>query len=117
MPKSKTPKSPFTKEYVQGLLASNDLAVARAIVAIYRRQTQAEQANQATLQDNGVGFTGPDARFLSSLAQWVLKGYALTPRQLAKGRAKIMKYWKQLADVAEKKAALKAAQASQPAGA
>jgi len=89
-----------SKESIQALLLSNDKALARGIVAIYKRQTQAEQAVGATKEDNGVGFTGVDASILSSFATQVLKGWTLSIKQKVIARKKMPKYWKQLAEVA-----------------
>lgn len=89
-----------TKERIQALLATNDRAVERALVAIFRRQTSYEQQAEATNEDNNVGFTGADAGFLSSLAKGVLRFGHLTPKQLPYARKKMMKYHRQLAEIA-----------------
>ena len=88
-----------SKESIQALLRTNDRALARGIVAIYKRQTASEQASEATLQDNGVGFTGCDAHILSSFAKQVQKGWTLSIKQNAIARNKMPKYWKQLLEV------------------
>lgn len=90
----------WTPTEIKALLVDNDKAVARAIVAIYGRQTADEQAIGETTQSNGVGFNGVDAEFLSSLAKfYTAKGF-LSPGQLKYGRKKIMKYTGQLVDIA-----------------
>jgi hypothetical protein len=90
-----------TKEAIQALLMTNDRAVERALYRIYQRQTASEQATESTNQDNGVGFTGADAPFLTSCAKGMIRYGHLTPKQLIFVRKKIVKYWKQLAEVAE----------------
>jgi hypothetical protein len=83
------------------MLLTNDRAVERAIIAIWKKQTSSEQLAQSTQEHNHVGFTAFDAEFLSSLAErleW--KKYALTPKQLASGRKAILKYAGQLTSIA-----------------
>jgi hypothetical protein len=94
---------PMDKAGITGLLMSNDAALHRAVVAIYRRQTASEQASLQTKEDNGVGFSGCDAEILSSFAQKILKGWIMTPKCVAIARKKMPKYWKQLAEVAMEK--------------
>lgn len=88
---------------IRELLDANDHAVLRGIVAIYRFQTETEQAYDQTKMTNGVGFSAFDAPFMSSLAKAILAGTALSPRQLAIGRNKIKRYANQLAAIAEKR--------------
>jgi len=86
----------WTIEEIRELLIESDKAVARAIVAVYNLQTEDEQIMKETAHQNGVGFNGVDAEFLSSLAQfYTAKGF-LTAGQLKYGRKKIMKYAGQL---------------------
>ena len=90
----------WTIEEIRNLLEESDKAVARAILAIYGRQTASEQATETTSESNGVGFNGVDAPFLSSLAKFYEeKGY-LSPKQVSYGRKKIRKYAGQLVNIA-----------------
>lgn len=92
----------WTKESIQDLLNRNDLAVERAILRIYERQTWDEQESYSTRIENGKGFTGADAGFFSSLATQIqcgTPGHALTRKQRAKARKGIGKYWRQLLEV------------------
>ena len=90
----------WTQDEIKGLLETNDTAVARAIVAVYNKQTASEQAVGETSESNGVGFNGVDANFLSSLAQFYQSKGFLSKGQLQYGRKKIMKYSKQLTLIA-----------------
>jgi hypothetical protein len=101
--------SKYSKEMIQELLRTNDKALARGVVAIYKRQTESEQANQTTSVDNGMGFTGADAYILSSFAVQIGRGWTLSPKQRALAVKKMPKYWKQLIEVAEDNDVLKAA--------
>lgn len=88
------------QRWVQALLDSNDLAVCRALLAIFERQTKSEQSADATTDANSVGFSGVDAEICSSFAkQYRTKGY-LSAKQMVIARKKMKKYWKQLADIA-----------------
>ncbi len=86
----------WDKEAVTRLLATSNKAVARAVVTIYRNQTEYEKVCQSTQESNGIGFTGVDAEILSSYAEFYLKNGFLTTKQLAIARNKIKKYWRQL---------------------
>ena len=68
----------------------------RAIVRIYRNQTADEKRVEATTHYNGIGFTGADAKFLSSLATWVNRGKHLTDKQAYVANKKMQKYARQL---------------------
>jgi hypothetical protein len=76
------------------------------ILAIYKRQTEDEKAAESTDKDNGMGFTGCDAKFGSSLAKKLLAGYTLTINQETAARKMMRKYAGQLLKVAKEKAAL-----------
>lgn len=91
------------KEYIQKLVTTNDRALYRAILAIYKNQTMSERNMQATTEHNGVGFTGVDGAFMSSLAEQILKRKALSEKQLVSARKIMPKYWKQLMFVSKEK--------------
>jgi hypothetical protein len=98
----------WSREDIAELLNISDLAVAKAVVAIYHRQTADEKDAQTTKHRNGVGFNGVDAILLSSFARQVIgwqKGRSqypgpLGPRQVSLARKKIVKYAGQLAEIA-----------------
>ena len=87
---------PWDRARVQQLLQTSDRAVCRAILAVYRNQTQEEQTTGVTRLRNSVGFTGADARQLTTVAKLLLKGQKLHPRQIDFLRPRVMKYWRQL---------------------
>jgi hypothetical protein len=87
-------------DYIRWLLNMNDRAVERAMVAIYNRQTADEQVSSDTKHQNGVGFTGADARLGTYYAKWVLKGNSLTGNHLMKARMMSQKYVRQLSEIA-----------------
>lgn len=93
-------KKIWSKEEIKNLLSTNDKAVCRAVVAIYNKQTDCEKDCAETTDANGVGFNGADANILSSFAEWILKRGYLTEKQMVIARKKMMKYAKQLTDIA-----------------
>lgn len=95
----------WDKDSIQSLLVRDDAAL-RALLVIYHRQTDAEQAVGATTDENGVGFTGPDAEILSSFAEFYKRTGFLSAKQLAILHRKIPKYWKQLLEAAKSKGAV-----------
>lgn len=72
----------------------------RGVVAIYNYQTEYEKRAEDTRENNKVGFSGCDGKFLSSIATWILSGRKLTDRQVAKTRKAMIKYAGQLAKIA-----------------
>jgi len=92
------------KEEIVALLERNPKAVARALVVIYEFQTEDEKATASTSHANGMGFSGGDAEFGTSLAEKVLKGWSLSEKQLNAGRRMVKKYWRQLVVASEIKA-------------
>jgi len=51
--------------------------IGRALVVLLNNQTRDEQANNTTTQDNGIGFTGADARSGSITAKYFIKHHSL----------------------------------------
>lgn len=90
------------KESIQELLRTNDKAVMRAVVAIYKRQTAAEQGAEETLLENGVGFNAADAKRMTAYAKVILMNpsYEMYPPSLEDARQRIMKYSGQLLEIA-----------------
>ena len=69
----------FLKEKIQ----QDKTWALRALLKIYEYQTQEEQQQESTNDANGVGFSGCDAKFLSSIAkQYIKKGF-LSERQFS----------------------------------
>lgn len=86
--------------------------VGRACVALFRRQTEDEKAINCAKHNNNRGFTQADARQGSITAKYFIKHGTLLEWQInqwlkidVRGTPRIVKYWKQLAEEAAKKAA------------
>jgi len=91
----------YTKEIIVDKLTTDQRWLERGILAVYNYQTNQEKRIGDTVEDNGVGFNGADAQFLSSLAQWIQKssyaeGQRLTVKQAAVAARKMKKYAGQL---------------------
>lgn len=93
----------WKKENMQELLDTNDRAVERGLVAIYRLQTDGERASRTTTNSNNVGFSAFDAEFLSEIAEKCIRWRGLTPGQIRAVRPKVRRYWRQLCDIANAK--------------
>ena len=110
----------LTRETVVQLVTRNDdvgmNAVGRALVHLLNRQTREESRDNTTRNQNDVGFTPADARFGCIHAKYFIKHGMLNQWQVAywvkpntKGVPRIAKYWRQLAEEAEKRAQQKVA--------
>ena len=99
----------YTKEQVQELLQTDMRWLTRGIVAIYERQTYDEQRSESTKHFNKRGFRGSDAKFLTSLAKWIIAGRSLTEKQTYVARKRMDKYAGQICTCIKEKAARQAA--------
>ena len=104
----------FTKEKFTQLIAKDPEvsvhAIGRALVHLLDRQTAEESRILTTKVKNGMGFTPGDARIGSIAAKYYIKHKTLEDWQAkywkklnAKGDARIVKYWRQLAEEVQKK--------------
>lgn len=93
----------WDKTSIQELLARNDKAICRAVVAIFERQDQDEQEEEQTKSLNNRGFNQKDAKIMTSIAKWYLEKGWLSPKQMRVARNRMPKYWRQLLEVAEQK--------------
>ena len=94
----------MNEQSIRHLLASNDRAVERAILAIYQRQTSDEQAIAHTRHLNHRGFTAGDAHWGTRYAQWLeSSGRHLAGQHLDRARLMSFRYVRQLLDVATAK--------------
>lgn len=77
-------------------LDTNPKSVMWALLAVYANQTADEQVVEATKHNNGRGFTGSDAPFMSSVAKKAQQYGSLTERQVMFTRKNLYKYWRQI---------------------
>nr|CAI9751365.1 hypothetical protein DGKKSRWO_DGKKSRWO_CDS_0079 [uncultured phage]CAI9752250.1 hypothetical protein CVNMHQAP_CVNMHQAP_CDS_0079 [uncultured phage] len=90
----------WTVDEIKHLLQTNDKMVMRSCIKLYERQTEDERKNQDTIESNGIGFNGADAKFLTSIANQLLHNVRLSVKQLDITRKKMLKYSKQLTRIA-----------------
>ena len=91
----------WTCEEIKEHLLSNDQWVARAILALYDRQTADEKVTKSTKVTNGKGFTSYDAPFGCYCGTWIKAGKPLTGKFLEKCRKMTSgRYLKQITDIA-----------------
>lgn len=98
-----------TKESLAQMLATRNpsFVIGRALLAIYNRQTYQEQSGTATIANNGIGFSKPDAR-LGSIGARMFKAHGELQPWLVKvwmkpasdGFPRICKYVRQLDEIA-----------------
>jgi hypothetical protein len=82
-----------TLAFVKTKLATDQVWAVKALIRIFQEnQTSDEQVSQTTSHDNGIGFTGVDAQFLSSLAQNYLRYGRLSEKQMGFVFKKMPKY-------------------------
>lgn len=91
----------MTKEQIQLLLSTNAMAVERAILALYSRQTSDEQSAATTQHRNGRGFNAFHAKSGSYYARWLQRGNHLTGHHLDSARQMVRHYVGQLVEVSQ----------------
>lgn len=77
-------------------LSTSQKQIEKAIIRIYEYQTKDEQYAKDVRHYNLIGFRACDARILSSFAQYLLKGYHLSEKQMAIAKRKMPVYAGQL---------------------
>lgn len=110
-----------TREWLRDKIAEQpEKVIARALIAIYARQTADEQRAGVTKFNNGVGFSGADAELGTKCAKaalagkllpWMVKVWSDVTRT---GFPKICKYARQLNEIAETKQAEQRAKTERP---
>jgi len=88
-------------EHLRQRLAGNDRWAVRALLRIYQNQTADEQCREATIERNGIGFTGPDAEILTSFARQYQQRGRLTEKQMTILRRRIPAYARQIVQCTE----------------
>lgn len=78
------------------LIGENERIRVWALLKVYENQTSYEQEAQATVELNGVGFSGIDAEILSSFAQQYQARQSLSDKQMAIARKRVPAYAAQI---------------------
>ena len=94
----------WTATKIRDLLERNSAFVERCLCVLLARQTIEEVRAEVTSVNNNMGFTGVDAKFLTSLAKQIIanvyhnpEGRRLSTKQLWHARKRVLKYSGQLA--------------------
>lgn len=90
------------KEFVKRKLSTDPVWAQKALLRIFEFQTLDEQKSRNTKYHNGVGFTGADGEFLSSLAVQLQKKRYLSNKQMVHVFKKMPKYWAQIVKISDK---------------
>jgi len=89
--------------FVKTKLATDKNWALKALVRIYtENQTTDEKLCSVTTHDNGIGFSGLDAKFLSSLAQQYSHCGRLSDKQMQYVFKKIPKYHNQVIKMSDR---------------
>lgn len=89
------------KQYIASKIETCDNWLYKAILAIFKRQTQDEQSSDNTKHANQKGFNGADAYILSQYAKWIERHGRLSDKQKAVARKRMVKYAGQLVVIAK----------------
>lgn len=73
-----------------------DYLILKALLIIYDFQTEDEKVDDETKVYNNVGFSGVDAKILSSFAKQLHEKFYLSPKQMTLTRKKMRKYINQI---------------------
>jgi hypothetical protein len=95
-PMTKTEQRKQLVAKLKDVLAKQEAWAVRAMLLIYRHQTDDEQNKDSTDHQNDVGFNSNDAFILSQFAKSYEQWGRLTPKQLAIVHRKMPKYARQL---------------------
>jgi len=79
----------ISEQGIVELLRTNDKAVARALVALTKRQTADERVQESTKHRNGEGFRPCHARMGTSMAKFYERNGYLSPKQVAYWRGRM----------------------------
>lgn len=76
----------WTRTEIVQLLSNNNVAVERAMTAIWNHQTSSEKSESNTKVNNGVGFSASTVNSGSYYAKWVNSGKRLSGKHLERAR-------------------------------
>jgi len=90
----------WTVDEIKENLQKSQAWLERAVLAIYDKQTAIEKSVKDTRENNGVGFNGVDAKYLSWVADYLKSGRHLSGKHIDKVLKKMLKYSNQLTKIA-----------------
>lgn len=94
----------YTKEFIKDKLLNDTRWMERGVIVLYQHQTDEEKGTKRTIEDNGKGFNGIDSRYLTWVAEWLLKDSRnhLNDKHKTKVGKMLPKYWKQIQTLIKK---------------
>jgi hypothetical protein len=90
----------WTEEEIGNLIQTNDRVLYNGLKKLYECQTVDEQRTESTNHHNGRGFNSADAKFLTSVAKYLLRYGYLSEKQKYVTRKRLVKYTRQLTRIA-----------------
>ena len=92
----------WTEDEIKAYVQTNDKVLYGAIKKLYNEQTEDEKEAGQTKHYNNVGFNGADSKFMSSVAEFLIRRGYLTEKQKFAARKRMVKYTKQLTRLANR---------------
>lgn len=95
----------YTKEFIKDKLKNDTRWMERGVIVLYQHQTEEEKGCKQTIEYNNVGFNGIDSKYLTWVAEWLLKDSRnhLSGNHVKKVGTMLPKYWKQIQTLINKK--------------
>jgi hypothetical protein len=119
------------EKFIRHKIGTSPSWAIKTLLVIYSRQTDIEQKDEATEVNNSVGFTGFDAKLMTSFAKQYIRHFGnkypngdmsktfdeklFSKKQYEIVKRSMQKYWKQILAVSDEKKLLKQMAANLPA--
>lgn len=84
------------EKHIKHLIRSNYKAAIRALLIVYKNQTEEEKAESKSIDHNNIGFSNNDDYELSNLAVKAKSNQFITIDEIKLIQKKMPKYWRQL---------------------
>ena len=95
-----TPAQSTLLARIRHSIATNPLAVEKAVLVLFSKQDPDERRDSDTKRNNSRGFNAVDASRLSYYGRWLQGGRHFNVYHLGRARSLVGKYWRQLLVVA-----------------
>ena len=91
----------YTKDEIKDKLKNDIRWMERGVIVLYHRQTQDEKRVKETVESNNIGFNSSDSRYLTWVAEWLLKDGRnhLNEKHKEKVGKSLPKYWGQILSI------------------
>lgn len=88
----------YTKEFIKEKLKTDTRWMERGVIVLYQHQTEDEKRSKQTIVYNNIGFNGSDSKYLTWVAEWLLKDSRnhLSGNHIKKVGKMLPKYWGQI---------------------